>query len=162
MIRAATDADAPGIAALWNWMIRDTLATFTPVEKSVDEIRGLVAAQPAGFFVATGRSGITGFATFGSFRSGPGYAATVEHSVIIAPKAQGSGVGRALMARLEQAAGEQGVRVMVAAISGANESATVFHTRLGFVQVGRLPQVGYKNGQWLDLILMQKNLTADG
>jgi len=29
---------------------------------------------------------------------------------------------------------------------------------MGFVQAGRLPEVGRKNGQWLDLILMVRAL----
>jgi L-amino acid N-acyltransferase YncA len=38
----------------------------------------------------------------------------------------------------------------------------VLHRRLGFVEVGRMPSVGYKNGQWADTVLMQADLRPDG
>jgi L-amino acid N-acyltransferase len=49
---------------------------------------------------------------------------------------------------------------MVAAVSSANPGAVAFHERLGFGQVGRMPEVGFKNGQYLDLILLQKMLNT--
>ncbi len=71
-------------------------------------------------------------------------------------------MGRALMDAALSAAKAKGQHVMVAAISSANPAAAAFHAHLGFAEAGRLAQVGRKNGQWLDLILMQKMLTDQG
>lgn len=157
-IRAATATDAPAIAALWNGMIRDTLATFTTQEKTDADIATLIAARADAFWVSSDQGKVQGFVTYGVFRSGPGYGATAEHTIILAPSAQGQGVGRALMTTAEQAAHSQGKHVLVAAISSANPGAVRFHAALGFTQSGHMPQVGRKAGQWLDLILMQKTL----
>lgn len=144
------------IAGLWNGMIRDTLATFTTQEKTVKDIADLIRERPNAFWVAQDVGGVQGFVTYGPFRSGPGYSATVEHTIILSPCAQGGGTGRMLMAQAIKGATIQGHHVMVGAISGANPGAVVFHERLGFEQVARMPQVGRKADQWLDLILMQK------
>jgi phosphinothricin acetyltransferase len=156
LIRAAVPEDAAGVAALWNAMIRDTLATFTSVEKTADGMAQLIAARPDAFWVAAEGARVRGFVTFGAFRAGPGYAATVEHTIILAPDAQGAGLGRALMEQAMQGARGLGHHVMVAAISAANPDAVAFHTALGFAQTAHMPQVGRKAGRWLDLILMQK------
>ena len=155
-IRQATPADAPAIAALWNAMIRETLATFTTIEKSEGDLADMIAEQGAFWVIDDGA--VQGFATFGPFRSGPGYAATAEHTIVLGKGAQGKGQGRALLFQLEAAARECGIHVLVAAISSANPGAVAFHTALGFAETARMPEVGRKQDQWLDLILMQKSL----
>lgn len=159
MIRGAALTDAHGIATVWNAMIRDTLATFTTVEKTDAEILEMITERPGAFWVSEGQQ-IDGFATFGPFRAGPGYNATLEHTVILADHAQGNGVGRALMTQVETAARAAGAHILVAGISSANPGAMAFHAALGFVETARMPQVGRKNGQWLDLIFMQKTISA--
>ena len=159
-LRAAELGDAGAVATLWNGMIRDSLATFTTEEKTPQDIAGLIASRVDAFWVAEVAGAVQGFVTFGSFRGGPGYAATVEHSIVLAETAQGKGLGRGLMTRAMDAAAAQGHHVMVAAISSANPGAVSFHETLGFAQVGRMPEVGRKRDHWLDLILMQKILGA--
>lgn len=149
------------ICALWNPIIRDTLVTFTTEAKTEAAVAADIAARGRAWWVGEIQGRVQGVATFGAFRSGPGYAATAEHSIQLAPAARGQGLGRALMAVLLEAARAQGLHVMVAGISGANPGAVAFHAALGFAEVGRLPQVGRKAGQWLDLILMQKILSDE-
>jgi phosphinothricin acetyltransferase len=45
----------------------------------------------------------------------------------------------------------------VIADSGDGASAGL-HRALGFVEAGRLRQVGFKHGRWLDVVLMQAPL----
>ena len=157
-VRQAVQADAAGIARITNAIIRGSLITFTTRERSEGEIAADIAARGPGFVVAEANKEVVGFATFGPFRAGPGYAGTVEHSIQLAPEARGHGLGRALMERLERVARDNEIHVMVAAISGANPDGIAFHAAMGFVHAGRMPEVGFKAGRWLDLVLMQKIL----
>jgi L-amino acid N-acyltransferase len=157
IVRAAASGDASAIAAIWNAMIRDTLFTFTTEEKTPSGIEDMIAARPGAFWVAE-QDGVVGFVTYAQFRAGPGYAASVEHSIVLTQAAQGRGAGRMLMQRALDSAADQGRHVMVAGISAANPGGVAFHTAMGFDPVGRMPQVGRKAGRWLDLILMQKLL----
>lgn len=157
MIRAAQNADAGWIAALWNRAIVETEVTFTTEPKTEAGIATLIAARGPAFLVCDRQ---VGFATYGPFRAGPGYARTVEHAIYVDPAAQGGGAGTGLMAALEAQARGAGHHAMVAAISGSNETAIRFHARCGFRMAGRLPEVGFKNGRWLDLVLMTKCLDS--
>lgn len=161
MIRPATTADIPGILSIWNPVIRDTAITFNPQEKSPDDIAQMLADKAAAgfaFLVDVDDRGVTGFVTYGPFRNGAGYAHTREHTILLAPRAQGRGIGRALMHAVCDHARAQGVHSLFAGVSAENPAGVAFHTALGFAETARLPQVGWKFGRWIDLILMQKFL----
>lgn len=157
-VRTAVADDAADIAAIWNHYIRDTDVTFNAAEKPVAEVALLIARRPA-FLVAETDGGIAGFATYDQFRAGVGYARTMEHTIQLAPGAGGGGLGRSLMAAIEGHARSAGVRSMIAGVSAANPAGQAFHARLGYAVIAVLPEVGWKGGRWLDLVLMQKFLT---
>lgn len=158
MIRPARPADAPAIAAIWNRIIRDTTATFTTVEKDPEAL-GAQIAGGAPWWVACVGGAVQGHATYSQFRGGPGYARCMEHSIHLSQEASGLGLGRALMAALEDHARKMGVHVLVAGISSGNVAGQAFHDRLGYTPCGRIAEAGFKWGQYHDLVLMQKILT---
>ena len=159
MIRQATEADAPALLAIWNPVIRDTLVTFNAAEKTEAELRAMIDERPA-FLVAQDEGGRPlGFATYSQFRGGIGYRHTMEHTIILGPAARGRGLGRALMTAIEAHAREGGAHSLFAGVSAANPEGRAFHTALGYTEMAVLPQVGFKFGRWLDLVLMQKFLS---
>lgn len=158
IIRPAEPSDAESVAAIWNAVIRDTARTFTTAEKPVSAMRADIMARGPAFQVAELDGQVVGFATYFPFRSGPGYAHTKEHSIILSPAAQGKGAGRALMTALEEAARAEGVHSLIAGVSGENPDGVHFHAAIGFTEIARLPQVGRKFGRLMDLVVMQKIL----
>jgi phosphinothricin acetyltransferase len=158
ILRRAEAGDIPAILDIWNPLIRDTSVTFTTVEKTVQGLADDIAARGDAFLVAETAGQILGFATYGPFRGGPGYAHTAEHSVILAGDARGRGVGRALMARLGDQAQAQGIHVLIAGVSSENAGAIAFHRAIGFTEAARLPEVGRKFDRWMDLVLLHKRL----
>ena len=99
-----------------------------------------------------------GFVTYGQFRNGIGYARTMEHTIIVDESTRGHGLGLQLIETAIDHARRAGVHSMWAGVSAENPAGVAFHSRAGFETVARLPQVGRKFDQWLDLILMQKIL----
>ena len=157
MIRPACPEDAPAIAEIWNRIIRDTIVTFTTAEKDPAAIASAIA-DGAPYHVAADARGVLGFVTAFQFRGGPGYAHTFEHSIHIIPAARHRGLGRALMAAIEDDMRARHVHSLFAGVSGENEAGVTFHAALGYREVARLPEVGRKFGRWHDLVLMQKLL----
>ncbi|KJZ19738.1 GNAT family N-acetyltransferase [Loktanella sp. S4079] len=155
MIRAATDADAPEVAEIWNSAIRDTTITFNPDEKSVAEVAELIKNA---CFVWEYEGRVLGFARYFQFRGGAGYRFTVEHTIMLHPDAQGQGAGRKLMDAICADAKAAGMHTLFAGCSGENPDAVRFHAALGFQTVATLREVGFKFGRWIDLVLMQKHL----
>lgn len=157
-IRPAGRVDARAVAAIWNAEILCGVSTFNSVPKEVVEIEALIGARQGAFLVAETEGAVAGFATFGAFRGGVGYARTMEHTIYLDAAARGRGLGRELMLALEARARSDRVHCLIAAIGGENREGIAFHAALGFVETGRLPQVGRKFSRWMDLVLMQKIL----
>ena len=160
-IRPAKLSDSAALAALWNPWITFSIATFNAQEKTVADLSAMVLERQRvyGFWVAECDAAVVGFATYGQFRTGVGYAKSMEHTVVLAPLAHGRGMGRALMAVVEQDALAKGAHVMIAGVAGENQAGRDFHASLGYQIVATIPQVGFKFDRFHDLIVMQKILT---
>jgi L-amino acid N-acyltransferase len=163
-IRDARVDDLLAITEIYNALLRTTTHEWTETVHTVEERAEWLATQraagaPAVVAVLDGE--VVGWATYGDFRDSvrwPGYRFTVEHSIHVREDCWGQGVGRALIDELIDRARRDGKRVMVAGIDGANERSIRFHERIGFVEVARMPGVGEKFGQRLDLVLMQREV----
>ncbi|WP_074257547.1 GNAT family N-acetyltransferase [Vannielia litorea] len=156
-MRRAGPEDAPAICGLVNHVIRNTIVTFNSVEKVPGEIAAQMAAG-APFWVACEAGRVAGYASYGQFRGGVGYRHTIEHSIALDEAAWGRGMGRALMGALCDHATAAGMHSVFAGVSAENGAGVRFHAAMGFEEVARLREVGFKFDRWHDLVLMQKFL----
>jgi L-amino acid N-acyltransferase YncA len=160
MVRPATAGDAPEIAELQNALLGTTTIEWTETPHTPDDARRWIDDHDT-VLVAEEGDDVIGVAAYGTFRDivqRPGYRFTVENSIHVRQDRWGVGVGRDLMLALIADARDAGKHVMVAAVDGENEGSVRFHERLGFVEVGRMPELGAKFGRWLDLVLLQLRL----
>lgn len=155
MIRKAVRSDAADVQVIWNALIKETTVTFNSVAKTEDEVAAFIADKPV--FVAD-QDGVVGFASYGPFRSGIGYARIAEHSIVLIQSAQGFGLGRGLMDAVSAHAKSHGIHSLIAGVSGENTAGQAFHAHLGFQEVGRIAEAGFKFDRYIDLVLMQKRL----
>lgn len=178
VVRPAEEGDAPRIADVFGGYVLASIATFVEEPPSADVWRERITAareQKLPFVVAdlpaggpgAGAAGLSvaGFAACSQFRPHAAYRYTVEDSVYIAPEATGRGLGGRLLSALVDGLAHTDVRQVVAVIATLPDArhdtpSIVLHRRLGFEVVGRMPAVGYKQGQWVDTVIMQKDLQA--
>ncbi len=163
-IEEVVPADLNAVLDIYNEVIRHSTAVFTEDEYTLE--RGRVwfdDKRKAGgaFIVARDASGVTGFGSFGVFRTWPGYRHSVEHSVHVRADRRGQGIGRALVQALLARAARAGAHVMLAGIDADNAASIALHRKLGFEVVGHLHEVGYKFGRWLDLKFLQRIIRPD-
>jgi phosphinothricin acetyltransferase len=161
LIRPAHANDLPAILAIYNDVILTSTAVYCDDPVSLEERQAWFDGRMAKGYpvlVAELNEKIVGYASFGDFRTFPGYRFTVEHSVHIAQDCRGHGVGSALIEALIPLAVAMEKHVMVAGVDASNSGSVRFHQRLGFEEVARMPEVGYKFGRWLDLVLLQRIL----
>jgi L-amino acid N-acyltransferase len=167
VVRDAVAEDMPAVRAIYNASIATT-TTWSDRLQTLDEREQWYQERRAcgdAVVVATDGDDVVGFAAYGPFRDNelwPGYRFTVENTVHVRDTHQGKGIGRALMEVLFDRAERSGVHAMIAAVDGDNPASIAFHAAVGFVEVGRLPQVGRKFDRWLDLVLMERLIAPQG
>lgn len=106
--------------------------------------------------VATVEGGaVAGYAYAVLFRKRPAYRFTVKHSIYVHPDHLQKGVGRALLPALIQECAAAGFKQMIGYIDSSNTASLKLHETLGFRQVGYLPAVAFRFGEWTDTVMVQ-------
>lgn len=108
--------------------------------------------------VARTQDGIVGLASYAPFRQSRGYRFTVEHSIYVDVESHNHGVAQRLMDTLISRARQQQRHSLIGAIDSENLRALAFHRKFGFVDVGAIPDAGFKLGTRRTLILLQYRL----
>jgi L-amino acid N-acyltransferase len=162
-IRDAVADDFDEVTAIYNNILTNSTAIYNDRPTTRDErLAWWRSRQEQGypFLIAANGNAIAGYATFGDFRSWPGYRFTVEGTVHIHESSRGQGVGRELLNELVSRAQAIGKHTMIAGVDAENAASLKFLERFGFERVGHLREVGYKFDRFLDLIFMQYWLAA--
>lgn len=164
-IRPAVEDDVAAIHSIANAYVPTTTGTWTEtVEPLAWRLSWFRDRTRAGFPILVAvadNDEVVGFASYGDFRDAvkwPGYRFTVEHSVHVSEAHHRKGVAGMLMEALMAQAVAGGKQVMVAVVDSENEGSIRFHAQLGFEEVGRMPDIGFKFGRWLTLVIMQRRL----
>lgn len=173
-IRDATEDDLPGILEIYNDAILNTTATWMDEPLDLENRRQwmrdwhangfpLFVAVPSTEEKATETKppthpSVLGYAGYGTFRGKTGYRFTAEVTIYTHRSARTFGIGSVLMQKVIDTATERGLHTLVGGIDGGNQASIRFHKKFGFVETGRMPEVGFKFGRWLDLALLQLKL----
>jgi L-amino acid N-acyltransferase YncA len=163
-IRPSRDDDIDAITRIYAHHVLHGTGTFEVDPPSVQDMRARraeVLARGLPWLVAESDNQISGFAYCQWFKPRPAYRFSAEDSIYLAAGAAGKGLGRALLAELTTQAERAGVRKLIAVIGDSGNAGSVgVHRTLGFNEVGVLKSCGWKFGQWLDVVLMEKFLGA--
>lgn len=155
IIRPAEFRDCPQIAEIYNRYILETTITFETEAVGEEEIlRRMKAITDAGmpYHVCEADGRIVGYSHVHPWKQSAAYCKTLETTVYLRPECKGAGLGRRLMEPLIDDCRRQGYSALIACITADNAESISFHLRLGFSQVSRFTRVGYKFGQWLDVV----------
>lgn len=162
LIRDAEEADMEAVQAIYARHVLHGLATFEETPPSVEELlsrRASVLMSGLPYLVAELEGKIAGYAYATAYRPRPAYRFTIEDSVYVAEGLGGRGIGSALLGELIARCEKGPWRQMLAVVGNSgNEGSIALHKRMGFREVGILRSVGFKLGQWVDTVLMQRPL----
>ena len=149
-----TPADWPAVEAIYAEGISTGEATFeteTPAWAEFDA--GRLRDHR---LVAVDEGEIVGWAALSPTSRRPCYAGVVEHSVYVAERARGRGIGRALMEALFESADAGRIWTIQTSIFPENAASLALHERVGFRVVGRRERIAQQDGIWRDALLLER------
>lgn len=153
-IRDVCDADAGALVEIYNHYILNSAATFEERVLETAEFRRRiadVAALGLPWLVAEGADELLGYAYANRWRERSAYRYSVETTVYLAPVHSGSGVGTALYRALFSRLRRGGLHAAIGGITLPNPASVALHEKMGMRQVAHFPEVGFKQGRWLDV-----------
>lgn len=163
-IRPARMEDAPTLAAIYAPAVLNGTASFEIEPPSAAEMaQRLMKVKSHGWpwLVHVTMGKVDGYAYVTQFRDRPAYRYCGETSVYVAPDAQRTGIGQALLMAVSSTARTAGFRQLIAVIGDSGNNASIsLHASCGFERAGLLKQIGEKFGKPLDIVMMQRSLVG--
>jgi len=156
-LRDATEADLPAINDIYNHYVPISTCTYQMAPETEEGRRAwFTGRKPQHPVVVAELDGtVVAWGSLSPFHKREAYAGTVENSVYVSHLHQRCGLGRLIMEELIYRARASAIHTIVAAISADQEGSIALHDRLGFIETGRLREVGRKFDRLLDVVYMQ-------
>jgi L-amino acid N-acyltransferase YncA len=156
-LRAATAADLPGVAEVYNLGIAERVATFETEPRTATDLESWVSdGRP--FLVAEQGGRVVGFARAGGYSDRCVYQGVGEHAVYVHPDARGHGLGRRLLVELCAESERHGFYKLTSRIFTDNLPSRAAHRAAGFAEVGIQRRHGRLDGRWKDCVLVERLL----
>ena len=163
-IRSATPEDAEVIADIYRYYVEHTAISFEITVPTAEQIRQRIQRTLTAFpyLVAVLQGQIIGYAYAGPFIPREAYNHCAEVSIYLRKENRHKGVGRLLYQQLLQELSVRDITNVYACI-GIPEKAddyldynsALFHSHMGFTEVGRFRNSGLKFGRYYHMIWME-------
>jgi L-amino acid N-acyltransferase YncA len=165
--RPAALADAPAMLAIYAPVVRETSISWEYEPPSPGEFASRIEkVLGSGFpwIVMEGRgdgedANLIGYAYAAPYRDRYAYRFCCESTIYMHPDSRGRGLGKQLYNALLETLTRQGYAAVIGGLAYPNAASEALHRSVGFEPIGIHERIGFKFGDWLNLCLMQKDLS---
>jgi phosphinothricin acetyltransferase len=157
VVRPAREADAATICRIHNEGIADRIATLETRPREVGEVLERLRDGQATLVAVDGED-VLGWAAVLPYSDRCAYAGVGEYTVYVARDARGRGVGARLLDALVEHATALGRHKLVGRILTTNTASIALAHRAGFREVGVHRAHGRLDGEWRDVLVVERLL----
>jgi L-amino acid N-acyltransferase YncA len=155
-IRSAEPGDAARLAEIFNQGVEDRVATFETRPATPQDVERWIADDVV---IVAERGAVLGWAKAGSYGDQHHYYDGVREATLYVERgARRTGIGRQLLDALAGAAFEAGAHKLVGKIFTSNAPSIALVKGLGWREVGVHERHGALDGEWKDVLLVEKLL----
>lgn len=163
-IRDVLSEDAERIQEIYSPYVAYTTISFEITVPNKLEMKRRIEKALSNEFpyiVAENETGtVVGYAYADKFGEREAYRYSFIVSIYLDMEVRSRGIGQKLYDELEKRMKKMGIVQVVSAITGKNQKSLKFHEKNGFIKIGHFPNVGYKMGEWHDIIWMNKTINS--
>lgn len=160
-LRPIDGDDAVAITALYAPFVATNAVSFESEVPTADVMRTRITTTNTLYpwIAATADDGtILGYAFAKPFRPGETYRFVAEVALYAMADLEGQGIRRALLSSLIATMTTQNFTQAICTLMTPNDKFIQLYEAHGFRRAGQYREVGYKNGQWNDVGLWQREL----
>ena len=163
-IRDVLSEDAERIQEIYSPYVAYTTISFEITVPNKLEMKRRIEKALSNEFpyiVAENETGtVVGYAYADKFGEREAYRYSFIVSIYLDMEVRSRGIGQKLYDELEKRMKKMGIVQVVSAITGKNQKSLKFHEKNGFIKIGHFPNIGYKMGEWHDIIWMNKTINS--
>jgi L-amino acid N-acyltransferase YncA len=160
LIREVHETDLHSILEIYNQGIIDRIATLEEAPKDEAYIKEWFEKHSGRYkaIVAEVEGQIVGWASLNQYNGRSAYNGVADISVYISRDFRGKGIGKILLRELESTAKENGFHKMVLFTFPFNQLGQGLYNKMGLREVGIFQNQGILDGQFVDVMAMEKLL----
>jgi L-amino acid N-acyltransferase YncA len=161
VIRPGIRADCQAIADIYNQGIADRNATFDEFD--------VLAERYSGYFENDGRRALVcaasgdeviGWAAADPVSDRHAYRFTAQGAIYVKRGHRKGGLGHRLSQELGRLASDLGYHSIIGEILSTNAPGIAMNLRDGYHVIGEIREAGFRDGQWVGLVVVQKMLVG--
>lgn len=146
---------------IYNYYVKNSVATFQLTEIDLDEMRKQVIFPPESRFVSyvmLEEGKVVGYVSVAQFKTRAAYDITGDIALYLSHECVGRKLGKLAVEFIEKVARERNFHSIMAVITAENDRSTGLFASMGFEEVARFREVGKKFDRLLDVVSLQKIL----
>jgi len=157
ILEVAQEADYQIIADIYNQYINNADITMDERNFEAKDIKNWVEKlnNREKLFVVKKQGNIIAWAIIKCYSDRLGYAKACETSVYLRQEEIGKGYGTIIKKELIEVCKDLKYHHLVDKIVSNNEISIACSKKIGYEIVGIQKEIGYKNGKWIDIVIMQ-------
>ncbi len=160
MIRKAEKKDSLSIAEIYNEYVKQGTSTMES-KKTVEAINQWISkyTDREGLYVLEDENQIIkGWGIIKKYSDRYGYRFACETSIYVDLKYRRQKIGHQINKFLIKKAKELNYKHMTVKIFAINTASIDFFSKYGYTIVGKQNKIGFLNNNWIDMVIMEKNL----
>ncbi|MFA5865852.1 MAG: N-acetyltransferase family protein [Phycisphaerae bacterium] len=161
--KSIEEEDLPVVLDIYNHYILTTTVTFRLDPIPMETLRSFIFLNHSRYktYLIYYLSEIAGFCFLTQYKNLEAYDRTSEIGIYLKPDFTHRGLGTQAVKYLEKVAVVNGIKMLIASISGENTASIKLFRKLEYEECGHFKRVGEKWGRIIDVVYFQRSLKND-